>query len=359
MTTQKRVRHLGDAAAVGLGADGTRERGTGTAHSTRVRSSRTRACSFRGCPFLTNGSCFGRPKSYRSIFEMSTRAPAYFHRDPPVAAVSPRRSWAQVIRSKLWRSPVQAHPERERRRTQSESLPQAHLGPQLHSVGLTPHGFGMGGYSGAAHHSPPNRPQPRAPRRIFSFRRSPETSSTSNRHNNRISTSTPNGRVPQAPSTPPARWQPPSEQQRAARWFQDASLLSSGRVSQAVDGFETGRLSLSGQSMQESSDEGDSASEASFDSVAVSDPPTCNNWCGQTRQRPESHLCPITHDVIDLPAMLNCGHTFDLEPVRIWFTKSLTCPMCRAPAHPDEMRPNYNLKIAMDAWVAESKVAAK
>jgi hypothetical protein len=67
------------------------------------------------------------------------------------------------------------------------------------------------------------------------------------------------------------------------------------------------------------------------------------------RERPNEHICSITHDVMHDPVMIGCGDTFERAAITAWFQDHDTCPKCREPSN-KAMIPNKAVKTMIQDW---------
>lgn len=59
---------------------------------------------------------------------------------------------------------------------------------------------------------------------------------------------------------------------------------------------------------------------------------------------PPEFECPISKQIMQDPVILECGHTFDRQPLGTWLESSQDCPTCRKPVNMQKITPNYSLK---------------
>jgi hypothetical protein len=58
---------------------------------------------------------------------------------------------------------------------------------------------------------------------------------------------------------------------------------------------------------------------------------------------------PISFEIMVSPQVLPCGHTFDEKTIQDWLRKSHSCPTCKAPCNPEQVKPNYTLRHAIES----------
>lgn len=68
-----------------------------------------------------------------------------------------------------------------------------------------------------------------------------------------------------------------------------------------------------------------------------------------SNEAPEEFICPITQNIMKIPVSLQCGHTFDKEPLEQWFQNQLICPTCRADVQPN-VSINWSLKQLIEKF---------
>lgn len=65
-------------------------------------------------------------------------------------------------------------------------------------------------------------------------------------------------------------------------------------------------------------------------------------------------LCAITHEIMERPMSLDCGHTFDYEAIRMWLRHHDQCPF-RCHLHSKCLRPNYRMKQVIERYYHQRK----
>jgi E3 ubiquitin-protein ligase RAD18 len=58
----------------------------------------------------------------------------------------------------------------------------------------------------------------------------------------------------------------------------------------------------------------------------------------------ESVECPICFHRMDQAAFIGCGHKFCLACIQTALSRQPKCPLCRATAPPDTIRPDHTLR---------------
>ena len=65
---------------------------------------------------------------------------------------------------------------------------------------------------------------------------------------------------------------------------------------------------------------------------------------------PSEYLCPITHDIMRDPVVIECGHTFERESINSWLILNNTCPIDRRILRNRNFQPNWSLKSAIERY---------
>eukprot|EP00669_Euglena_mutabilis_P003649 TRINITY_DN14659_c0_g1_i1.p1 TRINITY_DN14659_c0_g1~~TRINITY_DN14659_c0_g1_i1.p1 ORF type:complete len:286 (-),score=46.10 TRINITY_DN14659_c0_g1_i1:180-1007(-) len=68
---------------------------------------------------------------------------------------------------------------------------------------------------------------------------------------------------------------------------------------------------------------------------------------------PNSHACPLTHNLMTDPVIDRQGHTFDRESVTEWLQSHTTCPVGGEPLAAGDLCPNRALKEVVDQYAAD------
>ncbi|CAG9464369.1 unnamed protein product [Pedinophyceae sp. YPF-701] len=73
---------------------------------------------------------------------------------------------------------------------------------------------------------------------------------------------------------------------------------------------------------------------------------------------PSAFVCPITHDLMVDPVMLDTGHTYDRVPIERWLAQgNNTCPVTGQRLRDTaELIPNHALRNALEEWASASGV---
>ncbi len=59
---------------------------------------------------------------------------------------------------------------------------------------------------------------------------------------------------------------------------------------------------------------------------------------------PAEFKCPISLQIMQEPAILSCGHTFDRPSLNTWLSTCNECPTCRQPVNTKDITTNYSMK---------------
>ncbi len=65
---------------------------------------------------------------------------------------------------------------------------------------------------------------------------------------------------------------------------------------------------------------------------------------------PPEFLCPISLDIMRDPVLCEDGHTYERSVILQWLTTNPTSPTTRQSMSPQNIRPNYALKAAIERW---------
>ncbi len=63
----------------------------------------------------------------------------------------------------------------------------------------------------------------------------------------------------------------------------------------------------------------------------------------------QEFICPISMNIMTVPVVLECGHTFDKDSLENWLNVNMVCPTCRKPVHQDKININWTLKSLIES----------
>lgn len=65
---------------------------------------------------------------------------------------------------------------------------------------------------------------------------------------------------------------------------------------------------------------------------------------------PMNFLCPITHEVMEEPVIIETGHTYEKSAIEYWLKENTTCPLTGLEVKSKKLQSNYYLKSSIDEW---------
>lgn len=65
---------------------------------------------------------------------------------------------------------------------------------------------------------------------------------------------------------------------------------------------------------------------------------------------PNHFICPISHNIMEDPVIIQDGFTYDREYIIQWFETNTTSPLTREIIDPQIIIPNINLKHSITEW---------
>ena len=75
----------------------------------------------------------------------------------------------------------------------------------------------------------------------------------------------------------------------------------------------------------------------------------CCAFCPLCVAPPQEFVCPITHELIETPAVAQDGFTYEKSAIEDWLRHRQTSPKTNQ-AISAELYPNFNLKSLIDEW---------
>ena len=77
------------------------------------------------------------------------------------------------------------------------------------------------------------------------------------------------------------------------------------------------------------------------------------------RDDPTEFVCPITLDVMIEPAMAADGYSYERSEITAWLEKHSTSPLTGLPLANRVVKPNHELRRAIEAWAAVEESDAR
>lgn len=71
---------------------------------------------------------------------------------------------------------------------------------------------------------------------------------------------------------------------------------------------------------------------------------------------PYAFLCPISHEIMHEPVIIETGQTYERVYIESWLTNNKTCPTTGVELKSKTFIPNYSLKSAIEDWKKKNPV---